>query len=544
MPLGRVALLALLICVALSAPHVLLAAPDAEAPPGIAPTSVTLKTVLDSHLKAVGKPSSPIQTEIETGTVNEYGLTGTYKTVTDRENWRSTETLGGFTTQSGRYKGERWEQNENGLTTLLHGLHQRNQVSGAALERSELGIDDPSVKLLGTVSQPVNAYVVEINPSSGRHEFLFIDASTYLLDRQESIYTTGRQVATYSDYHRLDGFMEAWHRHYSDGHPQNEADYVTTADDVNVPVSASDVEMAGIARELLEYPAGATTIKVPVRIVDGAVIVRVMINGRGLDFMLDSGASEIVIDHEVSKALGLHTFGKSVATVAGPFEQSKAVIPDLAIGPLHMRNIVVSSLPFTQDVEQGTKVVGLLGFDFISDNVVKVDYDHQVIELTPGDAFVAPPDASYVDANLDAGVPMVPASVNGALGSHFVIDTGATGGMVIFSGFAAAHPTQVTDMGEGKIINRYLYGITASGVGGQIPMSAIQIKEFEFGPVHFEGFLGMLTRAKSTFELEDTDGLIGYDILRSFDIYFDYLHSRVYLAPNDFLKRTGTKMSH
>jgi hypothetical protein len=43
------------------------------------------------------------------------------------------------------------------------------------------------------------------------------------------------------------------------------------------------------------------------------------------------------------------------------------------------------------------------------------------------------------------------------------------------------------------------------------------------------------------FEGEDYDGLIGQDVLRNFDLYFDYPQSKVFFVPNDrYRQRWGT----
>lgn len=511
----------------------------AATPPGITSTTTTLKAILEMNRLAIGKPTAPLLTDVETGTVSAYGLTGTYRVAIDHKNWRRSETLGTFTTQYGEYNGVKWNQNENGLTVTLHGVHQRDEISALALANTP-GTDDPNVRLLGQVAAPAHAYVIEVNPPNGRHEFLFFDLATHLLVRSEEITSQGRFVSTFDEYRRVNGIMEAWHRHYSDGHAQNETDYTTTSDDVNGTVDPSQVAMAGISRPLVEFPAGVTSVRLPAHVDYGTIVVRVTINGRGLDFALDSGASTIVIDRDVAKQLGLQTFGKSFETTAGPYEQSKALIPEMSIGQVTMRNVVVDSLPFAMDFEQGTKIVWLLGFDFIGDNIVKVDYDHGEVDIMQHEAFAAPADASYVDALLDDGVPMVSASINGAVGNHFILDTGADG-VMIFNEFAQAHPSEVADLGEGRILNRYLRYLSAQGVGGEIELSAVQIKDFLFGPVHFQRFVAFRTNSTS-FQGEDADGLIGYDFLRSFNLYFDYLDGRVYLQPNELLKRTGTKM--
>ena len=43
------------------------------------------------------------------------------------------------------------------------------------------------------------------------------------------------------------------------------------------------------------------------------------------------------------------------------------------------------------------------------------------------------------------------------------------------------------------------------------------------------------------FEGQDTDGLIGYDFLKFFTVYFDYRDSEIYLQPNAWFNRVSAK---
>lgn len=50
-----------------------------------------------------------------------------------------------------------------------------------------------------------------------------------------------------------------------------------------------------------------------------------------------------------------------------------------------------------------------------------------------------------------------------------------------------------------------------------------------------------MTLDPSKFDLEDYDGLLGQNFLRYYDVYFDYPHGRILLAPNPrYNERFGT----
>ena len=282
--------------------------------------------------------------------------------------------------------------------------------------------------------------------------------------------------------------------------------------------------------------------QLPARISEQHVIVRVTINGRGLDFLLDSGASGIVLDADVAKQLGLKTFGRSVQTTAGTYEASQTIVPEIDVGPVTLHNTYVDCLPFSQEMGFGTKVVGLLGFDFIANAVVSIDYGRGAVFVSPPDKFTRPTDQIEVPATLDDGVPYVQAQVGNAIGEHFILDTGSFGVMV-FSTFANAHPDDMADEGLGRSVSSYFPALSAWGVGGEFPMSLTEVASYHFGSVNFTDFMLFRIHGVPGIEGEDDDGLVGFDVLRYFTVTLDYRDGEVYLLPGPMIVKTPPKAS-
>ncbi|MDQ6780377.1 MAG: aspartyl protease family protein [Candidatus Eremiobacteraeota bacterium] len=510
---------------------------NADPPAGIVPTTMTLQELLASHAKAVGD-ASRFHSDVEEGDIVEYGIKGTYRAVWSKhDGWRESVQLGVLSYQSGKVNGQHWRQNENGQVIALHDVHPENAISEDAISKAA-PTTAGGVRLMGEVAFPFPAYVVEINPKGGRHEWRFYDKQNYLLERTEAIYPTRRAVTTYSDFHTVQGITEAWHVHESDGHPQNDADWAVRRDTFDAAVSAHDLEAPPNNAGLVQFPTGKRSLSIPVRIVNSKVIVRLQIGGRGLDFFLDSGASGIAIDTGIAHQLGLQPLGREIATTAGVYEASRSLIPEIRIGDLVMHNVVVESLPFTSDPDEQTRSVGLLGFDFISNAALTIDYQHSTLVATQPGFFIPPADAIALEALLDDGVPYISAQVGNAIGTHFILDTGAAGAL-IYSSFASAHPDDVKDEGKGGLFNRNYPFLRGSGVGGELRLKAIEVKSFALGGINFQDWLMYQTVENPGFESEDNDGLIGYDLLRYFTLYLDYHDSRVYLQPNDLLKHNS-----
>ena len=517
------------------------AKPDVDAAPaGLTPTTATLDAVLEKYKQAIGRAAVPIKTRVEEDAVSKFGQTGTVLQVESGKDFRVTTRLGRILTGEGARHGRHWWQDENGYTVILSGVHHADTISDQAMLRALRKEQEPGVKLVGEVSSPVSAYVVEVHPPDGRHEWLFFDKQSGQIVRSESVVVEQRWVSTFDDFRTTDGITEPWHGHDSSGQPANEIDWRITKLAVNQPVASADLEIPPNRRTVVQFPAGKTVVSLPARIEDGVIIVRAYINGRGLDFQLDSGASSIVIDRQVVRELGLATFGQRTETVAGTFESSQALVPAMTLGDLKMDNLVVDSLPFNQQWDPQTKIVGLLGFDFLAGAMTKIDYvNGQVTAYEPSQTFIPPGQSFTVPAALDDGIPKVGAQVGQAVGENFIVDTGAAD-VIVFSGFAQAHSADVADVGLGKELTRaFPFVHKLNGVGGSLSMAPTQVAAFHFAGVNFQNFLLFVTRATSGFGGEDSDGLVGYRFLRFFDVYLDYRNSRVMLAPNNLLIRAS-----
>jgi predicted aspartyl protease len=458
------------------------------------------------------------------------GLEGTEREVWSGDDYRFDVTAGPFTTAEGSYQGQRWITNENGYTLLKRGVHQRAEANARALEKTNPGDD---VRMLGRLRAPADVYVLRVAPPDGREERRFYDASTLRLVRRETKYLNQLVVSTYDDYRTTGGVTIAYRTSVSDGHPENDAVWTIKDLQLGGPVLKAEIDVPGSRRIPVTMPAGAASVRLPARVDDwGRVIVRMTVNGRGLDFQLDSGADGIVLDRDVARELGLRTHGRWSSTVAGTFITSRAIIPKAEIGPVVMNDLVVKALPFSYENDLRTRVVGLLGFDFIAGCVVKIDYEHGTVDAIDATSFVPPADGMILDAVLDDQVPVVGMVVNKAVGEHFIFDTGADD-VVLFSGFAKKHPEAVDDHSPHKNVSRSFNLVQASGVGGKLDMRPVVLAEMQLANVHYRDYLTMVMLGNQpAFEGEDQDGLIGAVLIRAFDVYLDYGNSRVVLVPN------------
>src|SRR5271165_2646717 len=343
----------------------------------------------------------------------------TITTQSHGDDWRTTVESGGYTSTSGSYQGRRWSADANGIVRLRSGFRASNP-NELALQHP----DDPQyhVSVLGATQTQPRDYVVDVNPPNGIDVRLYYNAQTFLLDR-EVRYERDRyqHVAEYSDYRPYFGTMEAGRVHSYDGRPQN--DTVETL--VSYERSSSPLDLRIPDSKPLFTLDGTTPLVLPTKFTPGGIVIQAQIGGRGYDFILDSGASGLFMDPAVAHELGLTPAGEAIATIGGGDVDLRSVrVPQMSIGPLQMHDVAFTTASYGYQI-RGTRVVGLIGFDFIASAITEIDFKAKTLTLYPRSAFAGNlPGRRALGLDLDDGIPRVKASVEDVPG-NFLVDTGA-----------------------------------------------------------------------------------------------------------------------
>lgn len=506
--------------------------PSTLPPTGIKATTETLPQVLSLYGASLGKAAHPA-TSSETTTIVGHGMTETDTELRSGGDYVMTSHMGQVTTSEGRFHGQQWRQDEDGYTRTITGVHSEDQRSADALQGAVQGDPSPSVRLLGEVSSPTSAYVVEVHPDGGRLEWLFFDSASGRLVRREESVDRERVVWVYDDFRTTDGAVQPWHEHYTDGTADDEFDERTTSLAYGVTIQQKALAVP-TSSPGLRFPPGVTDVRVPAVFDDeGDIVVRIMIGGRGLDLQLDSGTSDIVIDSGTASTLGLPTFKTRGHTTSASFETTSALVPQMTIGPFSMQNIAIECLPFTDNPDAAHKVVGLLGYDFFAGAVVKIDYMNHTVDAIDPATFKLPPGQSFtVPVRLDDRVPMVDAWVGSGNAGNFIVDTGSVD-LAVSGNFVRENARDVAHLSY-QYKNQLYYPIQfRESVGGVFDVVKLQARSFQIGQEEFGDVA--LVEADQFVSSEDLDGLVGWPILQFFDLYFNYENATLTLQPNQLI---------
>ena len=294
---------------------------------------------------------------------------------------------------------------------------------------------------------------------------------------------------------------------------------------LDVTPDARDVEVPA-SRRVVEFPERQTTVRLPVRFVNGLAVVRVIVGRAGYDFLLDSGCRRDRDRSVRRRPAGLRALRPADRLDAGAFPESTTIVPQMTIGGLRMRNVVTRVVQIPFHLDNRTRVAGLLGFDFFADTVVHIDLDKSLAEAIAPDRFHAPPDASSVIVALDDKTPAVRARAGTASG-RVVLDTGANR-TVFESAFA--------ERGDFSP-ERFATTMHVRGMGGFANAEPTRVPTFELGGIYTRQATADVSNAD--LGTEDVDGIIGTDLLRSYDLWFNYRLSTVFLRRAAVNGRTG-----
>ena len=200
---------------------------------------------------------------------------------------------------------------------------------------------------------------------------------------------------------------------------------------------------AGLA--LAASAAGAEPLQVPFDFARGAIRLDVTVKGEPLSMILDTGVDPSVIDLRRADALGLKVDrgAGGEASGEGDAKESKAypaTIDGLALGGRSFAPVDAVGFDMaTLSASYGSTLDGVLGYSFLADKTVLIDYAHTTLGILdrPADAWPTVgacrlrytlPLKSYEGDQ----IPVIADFRLGAAHAPISLDTGSNGGIALF----------------------------------------------------------------------------------------------------------------
>jgi predicted aspartyl protease len=372
---------------------------------------------------------------------------------------------------------------------------------------------------------------------------LFLDPETWLLLGTRGTEEGLESIAIFDDYREVQGIQVAFSEETRI--PQVGQVVRTTLQEVAFDQFLPDSLFAiphGQIRDF-EFTDGKPAATVPISLVDGLLYLDVSVGGKPpVVFLLDSGAGKTVLDSTYAAELGLAMEAALPGIGAGDVSQVYLVtIPSLTLEGVRLDEQSGAAVALSDWAGwlEGSEIRGVLGFDFLSRFVTRIDYARGQVTFVDPDSFRTyagerPAGASVVgggdhggpvvvDAPLVMNVFTLPVRVNGSEPTTFILDTGAQV-TVLGREFADRHglleqegiTTEAYGIGGAESLR--LVNLTALEVGGfrlSEPMVAVRLRE--------GGALQVLLDLVGG----STAGILGGNILQSFILTLDYGNQQV-----------------
>ncbi|HVP07764.1 MAG TPA: aspartyl protease family protein [Candidatus Acidoferrum sp.] len=495
--------------------------------------------IFNRHFQAIGGLDKD-RTEVSRhfiADITAFGLTGTL------EYWgknpifeRQALDLKVFKQTSGDNGQTGWVADANGKVQLIKddAALKRRQVRQLMAEYDFLNPKSTNFKLTLEGIQrvgDVECYVVKTSNSINDDYLLSYFSVADFQTVQELNHTSqGEQQTVYSDYRDVDGVKRAFHQEITDLPEKNKTSLQITKYEPNVDIDPSLFEPSGKSPSDFRFTQGSSSENVPFQYLMDHIFIPVNVNGKERLWVFDTGAEMSVIDSAFAAQLGIKAEGNIVGRGAGgTVGLSFAKMPPYSLQGIQFDGQTVAVI----DVQKifnplELDVVGILGYDFISRFVVKVDYANCLMSFYDPATFKYTGSGKVVEAPLNGRVFAVPASVDGKYSGKWRLDIGATGcdfhyPFAAKNGLLACKGVENLAFGaSGGFITRIVQFHSMQFCGYAIPKPLIGIPQ---------------DSAAGAFADVEMIGNIGNDVLRRFIIYLDFGRQQLILEPGKDFNR-------
>lgn len=250
-----------------------------------------------------------------------------------------------------------------------------------------------------------------------------------------------------------------------------------------------------------------------------------------LDFIFDTGAGGTVISSATAAALQLEG-SKEITSKGGSGEVRVKVVKNssLQIEDLRIDRVDLQVSPLDHlERSLGRKIDGIVGYDLLKGYVLCINYDNFLLEVYESKGYKYTGDGEMVKINLGR-VPtaMSKISLDGkeTINAEFILDTGAGLPLAFCTPYAEKHQLR---SGITKS-----YSIESFGLSSNKTVVTIgRLKQFNMHQYEFNEVPVRLYKVtKGVFAQKGIAGVIGNEILKRFNITFDYKRKRSYWEPN------------
>lgn len=298
--------------------------------------------------------------------------------------------------------------------------------------------------------------------------------------------------------------------------------------------------LAVFAQERVQFSTSKSSVRLPFKLVNNLIILPIKVNGVSLNFLVDTGVEEtILFSLDEKKEIPLYNVenimlkGLGSQEAAEGLKSYKNTLSLKGVEFLNQEIIIVldESLNFSSSL--GIEVNGIIGHHFFNETIVEINYERKYVRIYNPATY----EKSKVikkfevfDFTLENSKPYL--KMNVALGNRefeakCLIDSGNSDGLWLFPSEEKGISVPV------KNFNDYL----GRGFSGGIYGKKAKVEKLSLGTYSFDEVITAFPDSISLANVKmvpDRLGSIGGEILRRFNILFDYQNKQMFLRKNKF----------
>jgi len=411
------------------------------------------------------------------------------------------------------------------------------ETSAIMAQRRELALHDENFAYLDPNStifkltfegiqdvQGQPCYVVrKSNTINEDFHLLFISTETFYLLKLEEHQLDNESQTFYYDYRPINGVKHAFLQKTEVLPVQMKQTLTVTTFETNTELDDALFSAPVSDTRDFSMPEGGRSEDIPFQYIENHIFVTVRTNCQESLWVLDTGAGQSVIDREYARELGLEASGTLQGQGAGStVEFSFVTLPEFEFAGVRFSSQTIVSIDLRSILENafGFQVNGILGYDFISRFVTKIDFAHELISLYTPENFSYAGSGTQIEMELRKNIPVVSATVDGQYSGKWVLDLGASDVSFHYP-FAQKHAFDERPARES----------IAAGAGGQFKLMVSRFQTIEFGGFIIEKPLISfpLNETVGAFASREFIGNLGNGLFEHFVLYLDYHKQRIIL---------------
>jgi hypothetical protein len=284
-----------------------------------------------------------------------------------------------------------------------------------------------------------------------------------------------------------------------------------------------------------ELKGNSTSTRIKFVKTDPLPVINVRVNGgKEVTFFIDTGGSEVTLDTEFAKELGVPQFGAVQGTFSGGqhAEVQLGRIESLTVGDWTIKNVPTAMLPLRQLSEGfGVKQIdGIIGTTLFYHFLTTMDYPHGELVLRRKDA-TSLEEFKAQSSGKRVTVPIWMASDHFMVGrgrvetlppSLLFVDTGLMGAGVKLA------ESVIKEAGIKLEENRAAEG---AGGGGKLKIVPYTVHQLSFGNIKEENVQGVYD---GPFPWQymfgfDLAGMVGHEFFKPYAVTFDFQNMQIFL---------------